>query len=661
MSISGSLILEYIAKPAAEYINAAGGFEFPSDASVTESGHIRIHYLNDENFLFADENGFFLNGEPTDQIGALIENLEKINKSNWGHAVSDETILDAKDVRTGFDRVFTTEHDVSGTTNVDVRCGVGSGDDLSMVRLVTFDPAEAIGPGMFTISGELLSGVLREQRIDYNNIYNFAPEIEQGYLYLNSGEIYLYGSKVTELHPDHDLISGVTVSGTPNDFAPIMIRIADLPSLSLGCHDGDITDSLYYESDQYQDHYLDEWHNNLSPASPFYKVDINEIARVYVDDYEIVEREMTTQDIAVDYFMNSGVAHARTAGDMSIVYGENDIDTCVFPDVDLSPLTWEDGDRLFAIQPFEKDPYSVSAQLTQGVVQPVVTTQIVSGDTNIITAIANVRDEDGAPLSGEVVLFDLGIVLQDISGTTLGSTQSLDEYLVPSPPVGNIVRSIEHKFVLDSAYSGTVFNEFDNGLFDATTVVVTYAIPARAYMDDGDPSGQIFLQRYVETDQFGSAPCSIRVHNFNNYSTENKLHVSVSGHPTVTNDANFRILSVGTSIDGYSQNMGDGYFAPNVIKECQYVDFSGATEVDLSSYPYGGEQMVRLHSSADYFASWGPGGTLTEPAVSDRGSDLWYDGNGAAHVLFSTAMSGGYVCWERMLSHTSDLIGTNYV
>jgi hypothetical protein len=657
MSVSGHIILEYQKKTGAILENAAAGFEFPA-ASETESGFIRVNYLTNENFLFDDANGYFLSGEPTSKMSALIENLESINKSNWGHAISDETILDSKDVRTGFTRVFNTDYDVSGETNNLVRAGVGAGDDLLMIRILNFDPQEAIGPGLFTISGDILAGNFREQQIEHENLYNFAPEVQNGYLYVNSGELFLYGSKVTEVFPDYDATSGMSLSGTPNDWAPLMIRVGDLEPLVLGCTSGAVEDYKYFESDQYHNHYLDEWNGNFSPASPFHRVE--GLARVYVGETELEDRAVSTTPITVDHYINSGIINAVTSGELIVTYEELDQDKCVLPDADLSPLTWEDGDRILAMQPFERPPYSVSTYGSQHVIQPVITTDIISGDANLVNIIANVRDEDGAPVSGVLVGFDLSMELMDISGNTITADQTLEEYIT-TPPSGLAIRSIEHLFTMDTSYSGDVFDAFDVGLFTSEPGNLIYAMPARSYIED---DGSLVLVRYLETDQFGSASCPIRIHNFNDYTSENKIRVAVSGYPLVTNDLNFRILAVGDPIDGYVEVPATGYSVPDTLRQYQYLSPSGSAWAELDGYPYGGENMVKLYEAGAFSEAWHLTGASVDgnPVVHDTAAELWYDGTGVAHARFdSIPISGGYIGWNKMLSHTTDFVGTNYV
>jgi len=693
MDLSGHIILEYLVKNNSEFQNAAAGFDFHAgidsldsipdveslldengdptqelldllanlrDATLgytdTDADHIRIHYLNDEGFLYNDANGFFLSGEPTANMTDRITSLEAINISNWGHIRADESWLDAKDVRSGFTRVFNTYYDKSGETNSEARCGIGFEDDLNMIRIMNFDPNDVIGPGQFTISGDILTGLIREQSIDHGNIYNYAPELQDGYLYLDGQETYLYGSKVTEVFPDH--ISGSVLSGTPNDYAPIMIRVGTIDPLTAGCQSGLVSGHLIFESDQFHDHHSEEWNDNVTPLSPFHKAE--GLSRVYISGTEIEDRELSGNPIATNYYDHSGTVQTITSGSLVVTYEELGEDKCILPDTDLSPLTWEDGDRIFAIQSQEKDPYSIAGYLTQSVIQPVVSTEVVSGDTNLIHVVANIRDEDGAPLSGVIVRFDIEKYLENLSGDIISSTQSLDEYEVLSYPSGNRVRSIEHKAILDESYSGDIFDSYQIGLFRAIEAVQTYAMPARAYFD---VSGDIGLVKYAETDIFGSAELPIRIHNFNNYTTDNAIRLSISGTPTISDILNFRILSVGTSIDGYVDTPVDGFSIPNIATKFQYVDFSGATpEIELNTYPYGGEQMVRLYTATDFSdAHHVPGLTsFSEPLVTDRGSELWYDGEGHAHVTFNAALSGGYVGWEMLISHTADLIGVNY-
>jgi len=209
---------------------------------INQNPIVNLHYLEDFRYLEDPANGYIENGHPTEKLLQFIKNIERINEGTFEYAITDVSRMDTRQIRSGRLTAIETEFDQSGDTSILIT-GIGDRKDCLIERIDTERKPDIMSKDLFigNMSGFTIgfsSGITDEvayaqvlNPVNANNVNNYYPVLNHGYLYDGALEYYCYGNKQTEiLNPSFSRIDDqgniiYQVSGIPNALSPIFMNM----------------------------------------------------------------------------------------------------------------------------------------------------------------------------------------------------------------------------------------------------------------------------------------------------------------------------------------------------------------------------------------------------------------------------------------------------
>lgn len=395
------------------------------------SGNVRLEYLNDGEYLYYSDYGWFVSGEPTEQLASIIEESDRISKDKWITVKPNDSFISIDDTPL-FDVTIPTHWNVSGDYNDSNGIGFDNELNLEVVESAEDEYDSYISKDTYLDQSKYKYDVPNER------VSSYLPKFVGGYGYINGDKIYAYPNKVTKIikTTSTNTIYSIDISDIDHTH-PVFIAKStdDYDTMKTTLRNYvDVSDSILYIESRFANNDDPQTINNtIAPYTPFAIVssresDLGTDNNISHNEHVVLENTDTTTPKSHTYInMRYGFINVETPQDGVVIltYNKKGYEHVVPHNVDVSPITWDAETRIATIVSGTSVPYYSSIYTPY--------TRINNTDATV-PVVVNIRDANGIPVSGVTITATDTYDVTDENGTelihTIGSYISGDIELV---------------------------------------------------------------------------------------------------------------------------------------------------------------------------------------------------------------------------------------
>lgn len=351
------------------------------EKDIYQYPYIELFALYEEDYLYNEDNGFFLSGMPTSKLINIVNHLDHIDISLWKNAIVEESFFDSLNYDDEIAYIY-TYMDVYPSGHI-MGNGIGDYRDLETVDITLDSPDEE--SIILTVDGEVI--------VEQSSSEIWKPHILPGYFYIDDVEYYCFSNKTTEFHENIDSNAGdvIELIDYPAKDSPIILNLVNsLPTSE---------DIIYFKDD------IEITNNPL-------EFNCNErFARTYESessDYTII----SVDNYIYDSFDNQIVfiSGVTISGDIIVLY--DNTSEPFKAELNISPITCPIDEGFISLKDSNVDE-PVSG-LANDIIYEIYDNNL--NDRDHINLIVQVVDDTYIPLSGIPIKASLYMDLRDEYG-----------------------------------------------------------------------------------------------------------------------------------------------------------------------------------------------------------------------------------------------------